>query len=118
MKRGSNQGTLFETDAGKAAGAYGKPIAPAPTPPAKPTARPAPAQAKRPARVCLWPGCQCEPTTFACPGHQAKLPGHIWTKLEAAYTPGQENDRHLMTREYRAAVDAAQEWIRRHGSKA
>lgn len=65
--------------------------------------------------TCHWLGCreQVPPAMWGCSRHWFKLPKEIRDKIWAAYNIGQETDMSLVTREYLAAAQEAEDWIRR-----
>lgn len=62
---------------------------------------------------CHWPGCQEQvpPAQWGCKTHWFRLPKSLRDRIWATYRPGQEKDW-TPSREYLAAAQAVQEWIR------
>lgn len=64
---------------------------------------------------CHWPGCgrQVPPAVWGCKPHWYALPKPLRDRIWQAYRPGQEKTL-TPSREYLAAAEAVQQWIREH----
>ena len=62
---------------------------------------------------CHWPGCeeQVPPAKWGCRRHWFMLPKRIRDEIWRTFVPTQETTR-IVSREYVAAAQAAQSWIR------
>lgn len=67
---------------------------------------------------CHWPGCehQVPPSKWGCSQHWFTLPKHLRDRIWQTFEPGQEVTK-APSRDYLAAADAVQVWIKEYKDK-